>query len=127
MAFISNIKTSPHKNSLHKNFIFIAQKMKFSIKDSFSKCDQILSFLRIWSYLLKKSLMKKFTFVYCNKKVYLHAAYQFTKRISLQKRVPSQFGEKIYEITLFFQLKRYIFSKFVFTRLSVTIMLKVLL
>ena len=29
-----------------------AQKMKFSIKDFFSKCDQIPSFLRIWSHLL---------------------------------------------------------------------------
>ena len=31
--------------------------MKFSIKDFFSKCDQICRFLRIWSHLLKKSLM----------------------------------------------------------------------
>ena len=36
--------------------------MKFSIKDSFSKCDQIRRNLRIWSHLLKKSLMKKFIF-----------------------------------------------------------------
>ena len=28
--------------------------MKFSIKDFFSKCDQVRSFLRIWSHLLKK-------------------------------------------------------------------------
>ena len=41
---------------------FTAQKMKFSIKDFFSKCDQIRSFLQIWSYLLKNSLMKKFIF-----------------------------------------------------------------
>ena len=33
-----------------------AQKM-FSIKDFFSKCDQIRRSLRIWSHLLKKSLM----------------------------------------------------------------------
>ena len=33
---------------------FTAQKMKFSIKDFFSTCDQIRSFLRIWSHLLKK-------------------------------------------------------------------------
>ena len=39
-----------------------AQKMKFFIKDFFSKYDQIRSFLRIWSYLLKKSLMKNFIF-----------------------------------------------------------------
>ena len=39
-----------------------AQKMKFFIKDYFSKCDQIHSFLQIWSYLLKKSLMENFIF-----------------------------------------------------------------
>ena len=39
-----------------------AQKTKFSIKDFFSKCDQILSFLRIWSDLLKKSLMENLIF-----------------------------------------------------------------
>ena len=36
--------------------------MKFSIKDFFSKCDQIYSLLRIWSHLLKKSLMENFIF-----------------------------------------------------------------
>ena len=36
--------------------------MKFSIKDFFSKCDQIRSYLRIWSHLLKKSLMGNFIF-----------------------------------------------------------------
>ena len=35
-----------------------AQKIKFSIKDFFSKCDQIRSFLLIWSHLLKNSLME---------------------------------------------------------------------
>ena len=42
-----------------------AQKMKFSIKDFFSKCDQIHSFLRIWSHLLKKSFMENFIFFLC--------------------------------------------------------------
>ena len=37
--------------------------MKLSTKDFFSKCDQIQSFLRIWSHLLKKLLMDNFTFV----------------------------------------------------------------
>ena len=36
--------------------------MKFSIKDFFSKYDQIPSFLWIWSHLLKKSLMENFIF-----------------------------------------------------------------
>ena len=40
----------------------ICTKMKFSIKDFFSKCDQIRSFLRIRSYLLKKSLMENYIF-----------------------------------------------------------------
>ena len=39
-----------------------AKKMKFSIKDLFSKFDQIHSFLRIWSHLLKKPLMENFIF-----------------------------------------------------------------
>ena len=42
---------------------YTAQKMKFSIRYFFSKCDQIRSFLRIWSHLLKKSLMENFFFV----------------------------------------------------------------
>ena len=32
----------------------------FSIKDFFSKCDQIHSFPRIWSHLLKKTLKENF-------------------------------------------------------------------
>ena len=39
-----------------------SQKMKFSIKDFFSKCDQIHSFLQIWSHFLKKSLRENFIF-----------------------------------------------------------------
>ena len=34
--------------------------MKLSIKDFFSKCDQIHKKLRIWSHLLKKSLIENF-------------------------------------------------------------------
>ena len=41
---------------------FTAQKMNFSIKDFLSKHDQICSFMRIWSHLLKKSLMENFIF-----------------------------------------------------------------
>ena len=36
--------------------------MKFSIKDFFSKCDQIQRKLQICSHLRKKSLMENFTF-----------------------------------------------------------------
>ena len=40
----------------------LAQKMKFSIRDFFSRCDQMHSFLRIWSHLLNKSLMENLIF-----------------------------------------------------------------
>ena len=39
-----------------------AQKINFSNKDFLSKCDQIRSFLRVWSHLLKKSIMENFIF-----------------------------------------------------------------
>ena len=39
-----------------------AQKMKFSIKNFFSKFDQIRRKQWIWSHLLKKSLMENFIF-----------------------------------------------------------------
>ena len=45
-----------------KSSCYNAQKMKFSFKDFFSKCDQIRRKLRTWSRLLKKSLMEKFIF-----------------------------------------------------------------
>ena len=41
---------------------FTAQKMKFSINDFFSKCQQIRRKVRIWSHSLKKSLMENFIF-----------------------------------------------------------------
>ena len=46
---------------------FTARKMKFPIKDFFSKCDQIRRKLQISSHLLKKSLMENFIFcaVFC--------------------------------------------------------------
>ena len=40
----------------------IARKVKFPIDDFFSKCEQMGSFLRIWSHLLKKSSMENFIF-----------------------------------------------------------------
>ena len=39
-----------------------AQKMRFSIKDFFSKCDRICRKLRIWSHLLETSLMENLIF-----------------------------------------------------------------
>ena len=44
------------------SYCFHCTKMKFSITDFFSKCDQIRSFLRIWLHLLKKSITENFIF-----------------------------------------------------------------
>ena len=44
---------APALHQLHK-------KMKFSIIDFSTKCDQIRSFLRIWSHLLKKYCLNKY-------------------------------------------------------------------
>ena len=56
------------RNRLLKNLKYMEaspvteQKIKFSIKDFFSKCDQIRKKLRIWSHLLKKCFMENFIF-----------------------------------------------------------------
>ena len=55
--------TRKHKYVMFsKPQVITAQKMKFSIIDFFSKCDQIRSFMQIWSHLLKKSLIENFIF-----------------------------------------------------------------
>ena len=46
----------------YKDYNIAVQKIKFSIKDFFSKCDQMCRKLQIWSHLLKKSLMENFIF-----------------------------------------------------------------
>ena len=55
------------------------KKMKFSIKDFFSKCDQIHSFLRTWSYLLKKSLIKNF--IFCAVLIIIHRKLNLVKTV----------------------------------------------
>ena len=59
------------------NLCSTAQKMKFSIKDFFSKCDQIRRKLRISSHLLKKSLMENFIFcvVMCAWQLDIHVIF----------------------------------------------------
>ena len=55
--FVKAINT---RNRVH--VAYTAQKMKFFVKDFFSKCDQLRRKLRIWSHLLKISLMESFFF-----------------------------------------------------------------
>ena len=59
-----SIITQEARDHYRTNFIgqCTVQKMKFSIKDFFGKCDQIRRKLGIWSHLLKKSSMENFIF-----------------------------------------------------------------
>ena len=52
ICYISQLEKKEHTS----------QKMKFSMKDFFSKCDEIRSFMWMWSHLLKKSLRENFIF-----------------------------------------------------------------
>ena len=53
---------TPRKIKQNYKKIYTAQKINFSIKDFFSKCNHIRRKLLIRSHLLKKSLMKNFIF-----------------------------------------------------------------
>ena len=89
------------ERALRNYFVFIDslecplhKKMKFSIKDFFSKCDQIcrnLRNLQIWSHLLKKSLIENFIFcpaifISLDSEFLLPPSLNFQKRFSFFKR-----------------------------------------
>ena len=56
----SSLNSGP--NFMSMSLLYCTKKMKFSVKDLFSKCDQIRRKLRIWSHLLKKFLKENFIF-----------------------------------------------------------------
>ena len=59
--------------------------MKFSIEDFFSECDQVLSFLLIWSDLPKKPLMENFIFCRVWEDIFLNKFFQNVCYLSLDK------------------------------------------
>ena len=64
MLSLPKVHSSCFQNKNYKsNKTYTAQKMKFSIKNFFGKCDQIRSFLWIWPHLLKKPSMENFIFL----------------------------------------------------------------
>ena len=66
-----------------------AQKNTFSIKDFFSKYDKIRWELRIWSHILKKSLMKNFTFCAVHQTVSASFFIHFSRtKIKLNHWIP---------------------------------------
>ena len=61
--FISKKKVliNQHKDYISVFLYYVTQKMKFSIEDFFSKCDQMHSFLRIFSHKLTVFLNQQST------------------------------------------------------------------
>ena len=59
--------------------------MQFSIKDFLSKCNQIRWELRIWSHLLKKSLMENFILCAVNIQLNLSSLYKACIYLALVK------------------------------------------
>ena len=93
---------SPHgigfRPALHK-------KLKFSIKDFFIRCDQIHNIRRIWSHLLKKSLLENFIFcavlvtpVHINFILIAHEIYNaFGSNLALERRGVFLYISKAFE------------------------------
>ena len=75
---------------------YIHCTMKFSIKDFFSKCKQIRRFLRIWSHLLKKSLMENFIF----SAVTLIFVYQTIEKVTILKNIYNTDANKLFKAYL---------------------------
>ena len=87
---------------------FTAQKIKFSIKDFFSKYDQIRTKLRIWLHLLKKSLTENFIFCAVSRTAATCNIEHFVIRWStlLSQRAPSWMMQQSY-----IRLSNYIIQK----------------
>ena len=60
--------------------------MKFSITYFFRKCNQIRCFLRIWSHLLKKSILENFIFL-CSERFYQHCRVVFRTLLNTNDEV----------------------------------------
>ena len=81
---------------LTSHFEYTSQKMKFSIRDFSSKCDQIRSFLRIWSHLLKIFVMENCIFcavVYLG--IIAHDYHQLTFVMHFRKYDSESFSRNV--------------------------------
>ena len=77
-------------------YVILYRKMKFSIKDFFSKCDQIRRNLRIWSHLPKKSLMENFIFLYSTNLSFLNNIFSKFELEYKHPRKPIQIWNKVF-------------------------------
>ena len=70
------------------------QKVKFLIKDVFSKCDEIRRKLRIWSYILKKSLIENFIFCQCISQIFFKWKLTSLIEMAVHKFVRTMYSRK---------------------------------
>ena len=90
--------------------------MEFSIKDFFSKHDQIRSFLRICSHLLKKSLMENFIFCAVLDKV-LNTSLSLISTSTIENHYWPQAGFKpIEDLNLDWPERKYTLKNFIALR-----------
>ena len=87
------------------------KKTKFSIKNFFSKCDQIRSFLRMWLHLLKKSLMQSFIFSAMRAVFWKKADFLFWEKANYSL----QLGGCLFQSGYFFK-RRYLLQQLPFQK-----------
>ena len=98
-----------------------AQKMKFSIRDFFSKCDQIRMKLRIWPHFLKKILDAALHFL-CSVKVMYISGY-LIRSIMLNNMTFDIYLSYVWQLSVhqefLIMCRRYQLNKFIsFTKLQ---------
>ena len=81
---LANCQNLTKKHTFFACVMFTAQKLKFFITGSFSKCDQIRISLRFWSHLLKKSAYKKWN-AYILTRIYEPWWLKVLPRLELKK------------------------------------------
>ena len=104
---ICNQKSFYRENHHHLVNSTLFKKMRFSNKDFFSKFDQIQSFLRISSHLLKKStLLENFIFFFAvvrrrRSRVFVNPFYKFTELLHNQSLHNEKIGNLLFPVSLF--------------------------
>ena len=116
--YIKKIKKKKKiKRQSERYIIYTAQKIKFSIKDFFSKCDQIRRKLRILSHLLKKSLMENFIFcaVFMSQDELLSLSIHVEFLLNLIPVLKTKmvwFRDKNLLVKMFHEFKLYVFIRY---------------
>ena len=94
-----------------------AQKMKFSIKDFCSKCDQIRSFQGIWSHLLEKSLMENFIFCAVLENHFSKCKFKMNRLIAENEQILKIFENQIEQYKQDFDLAQQDITKTLFQKI----------